>query len=67
MAPEMQILLNYGALGVVTYVLLRFTLKTLHRMLTNLSEQHERIIDQATQQGAALNEIVHALRNLNGK
>ena len=67
MPIEFQLLLNYGALGVVTYCLLRFILKTLHGMLKDLGDQHERIIGQAERHGEALDEIVEALRKLNGK
>ena len=67
MSVELQILLNYGALGAVTYVLLRFVLRTLHDALQDLGEQHERIIEHSERQGDAMDEIVKALKNLNGK
>jgi len=67
MPIELQVLVNYGALGIISYLLLRFLLKTLHRALKDLAEQHERIISQAERHGRALEEIVTALRKLNGK
>ena len=66
MSVELQILLNYGALGAVTYVLLRFILKTLHDALSDLGDQHERIIEHSERHGEALDEIVKALKNMNG-
>ena len=67
MSPELQTFLNYGALGAVTCVLLRFILKTLHDALKDLGEQHERIIEHSERQGDAMDEIVKALKNLNGQ
>lgn len=69
--PELA---NYGALGIITGVLLWFLIRTCTQSLRDLAKQHKEIIDLSChnqdiqkEHKEAMKEIVVSLKSINGK
>lgn len=74
MEQYLKELINYGALGVISAVLLMIVYKVvmkgqdyLQRGQERQQKEHERIMDKCDKHQEAMTEVIISLRSLNGK